>query len=182
MEFQRTTHPDVILIYSRIFADKRGFFMESYQKQSFLDYGIPFDFVQDNHSHSSKGVLRGLHYQIDHPQGKLIRVVTGKIFDVAVDLRRSSANFGHWVGEQLSEENKLQMWIPPGFAHGFYVISDKADIIYKTTDYYHPQSERCIRWDDQDLKIDWPINNGIPPILSDKDARGDNISNAELYP
>lgn len=156
--------------------------METYQNVIFSENGIPFDFVQDNHSRSCKGVLRGLHYQVAHPQGKLIRAVSGEIYDVAVDLRRSSARFGQWVGLMLSAKNRHQLWIPTGFAHGFYALSDEADIIYKTTDYYHPESDRCIRWDDPDLDINWPIPTGEAPVLSEKDAKGSYFANAEVYP
>jgi dTDP-4-dehydrorhamnose 3,5-epimerase len=165
----------------RNFEDSRGFFMETYQKEIFSQNGIPFDFIQDNHSFSRHGVLRGLHYQVIHPQGKLVRAVSGEIFDVAVDLRKSSENFGKWVGTLLSAENHLQLWVPPGFAHGYYVLGEQADVLYKTTDTYHPESERCIRWDDPDLDIHWPIPAGDAPILSEKDANGSLFIDAEVY-
>ncbi len=181
MEFVNTDLPDVILVQPKIFTDERGFFFESYQKERFLAAGIPSDFVQDNHSASTKGVLRGLHYQIRQPQGKLVRAVVGEIFDVAVDLRRHSATFGRWVGATLSAVNKNQLWIPPGFAHGFYVISENAEILYKATDYYAPQWERSLLWSDPILGIEWPIVNGESPILSDKDMKGLSLSITEMY-
>jgi dTDP-4-dehydrorhamnose 3,5-epimerase len=181
MEFIKTQVPDVVLIRPRLFSDSRGFFLESYRKDRFAEAGIVADFVQDNHSASVKGVLRGLHYQIRQPQGKLVRVVVGEIFDVAVDLRRHSPMFGRWVGVTLSAEQEDQLWIPPGFAHGFYVMSEKAEILYKTTDYYAPQSERCLLWNDPALNIEWPVMNVEFPILSDKDAKGSLLSAAETY-
>jgi dTDP-4-dehydrorhamnose 3,5-epimerase len=181
MQFTNTELPDVILIQPRIFEDERGFFLESYQKERFAAAGIHADFVQDNHSASTKGVLRGLHYQIRQPQGKLVRVVVGEIFDVAVDLRRHSPTFGHWVGVTLSSEKKNQLWVPPGFAHGFYVTSEKAEILYKATDYYAPQWERSLRWNDPILGIHWPIIKGEIPILSEKDRQGVLLSDAETY-
>ena len=181
MQFTNTDLSDVILIQPRIFDDARGFFLESYQKERFSAAGIHADFVQDNHSASTKGVLRGLHYQIRQPQGKLVRVVVGEVFDVAVDLCRSSSTFGRWVGVTLSSEKKNQLWIPPGFAHGFYVTSEKAEILYKATDYYAPQWERSLLWNDPALGIDWPITNGESPILSEKDIKGILLSDAETY-
>ncbi len=181
MQFISTGLPGVILIQPKIFADERGFFLESYRKDRFSGAGIQADFVQDNHSASTQGVLRGLHYQIRQPQGKLVRVVVGEVFDVAVDLRRGSRTFGNWVGEILSAENKNQLWVPPGFAHGFYVTSDKAEILYKATDYYAPQWERCLLWNDPAIGIDWPLINGGLPTLSDKDAKGLPLSAAETY-
>ena len=181
MQFISTELPGVILIQPKIFADERGFFLESYRKDRFSGAGIQADFVQDNHSASTQGVLRGLHYQIRQPQGKLVRVVVGEVFDVAVDLRRGSRTFGNWVGEILSAENKNQLWVPPGFAHGFYVTSDKAEILYKATDYYAPQWERCLLWNDPAIGIDWPLINGGLPTLSDKDAKGLPLSAAETY-
>jgi dTDP-4-dehydrorhamnose 3,5-epimerase len=159
MRFIPTTIPDVILIEPKIFADERGFILESYQKQRFAEAGIPFEFVQDNHSKSQQGVLRGLHYQIQQTQGKLIRIVAGEIFDVAVDIRKSSPTFGKWVGSYLSAENKKMLWVPAGFAHGFYVTSPEAEVLYKATDYYAPQWERTILWNDPTLQIDWPIQD-----------------------
>ena len=181
MQFTRTELSDVILIQPKIFEDERGFFLESYQKDRFSAAGIHVDFVQDNHSASTKGVLRGLHYQIRQPQGKLIRVVVGEVFDVAVDLRRHSSTFGRWVGMTLSAEKKNQLWVPPGFAHGFYVTSEKAEILYKATDYYAPEWERSLLWNDPALGIDWPVTNGGFPILSTKDAKGSLLSTAETY-
>ena len=180
MRFIPTAIPDVIVIEPRIFADERGFFMESYQKNQCLNAGINADFVQDNHSKSHFGTLRGLHYQIQQPQGKLMRVVAGEIYDVAVDLRKYSYTFGKWVGDYLSAENKKMLWIPPGFAHGFYVTSPDAEVIYKTTDYYAPQWERAILWNDPALNIDWPIK-GDTPILSPKDQQGQLLSEAEVF-
>lgn len=172
--------PDVILIEPAVFRDERGFFFESYQRQRFAEIGIPFEFVQDNHSKSVQGVLRGLHYQIQQPQGKLVRVVVGEIFDVAVDIRKGSPTFGQWVGDYLSAENKRMIWIPPGFAHGFLVTSSEAEVIYKTTDYYAPQWERTIAWNDPALNIRWPLEN-ISPIISAKDAAGALLVNAETF-
>jgi len=181
MQFTNTELPDVVLIQPKIFEDQRGFFLESYQKERFAAAGIHADFVQDNHSASTNGVLRGLHYQIRQTQGKLVRVVVGEIFDVAVDLRRHSPTFGHWVGVTLSSEKKNQLWVPPGFAHGFYVTSEKAEILYKATDYYAPQWERSLLWNDPMLGIHWPIIKGEIPILSEKDRQGVLLSDAETY-
>ena len=181
MRFIPTTIPDVILIEPKIFADERGFFLESYQKQRFAEAGIPFDFVQDNHSRSEKGVLRGLHYQIQQTQGKLLRVITGEIFDVAVDIRKSSPTFGKWVGELLSADNKKILWVPPGFAHGFFVTSPGTEVLYKATDYYAPQWERAIVWNAPAINIEWPFN-GVEPILSNKDKAGTPLSEAEIFP
>jgi dTDP-4-dehydrorhamnose 3,5-epimerase len=181
MQFINTKLSDVVLIQPKIFEDGRGFFLESYQKERFAIAGIHADFLQDNHSASTRGVLRGLHYQIRQPQGKLVRVVVGEVFDVAVDLRRHSATFGHWVGATLSAEKKNQLWVPPGFAHGFYVTSEKAEILYKATDYYAPQWERSLLWNDPALGIDWPVINGESPILSEKDMKGALLSEAETY-
>jgi dTDP-4-dehydrorhamnose 3,5-epimerase len=164
--------PDVILLEPRVFGDDRGFFFESYNRQAFREAtGVDPDFVQDNHSRSVKGVLRGLHYQLPPKvQGKLVRVVAGEVFDVAVDIRPGSATFGKWVGEILSAENKQQMWIPPGFAHGFLTLSETAEFLYKTTDYYSPEHERCIVWNDTDINVVWPLDQ--QPILSGKDLQG----------
>lgn len=181
MQFTSTELPGVILIQPQIFADERGFFLESYREDRFSAAGIQAGFVQDNHSASAQGVLRGLHYQIRQPQGKLVRVIVGEVFDVAVDLRRSSPTFGKSVGAILSAEKKNQLWVPPGFAHGFYVTSEKADILYKATDYYSPEWERSLLWNDPALGIDWPLINGGLPILSDKDAKGLPLSAAEVY-
>ncbi len=181
MQFKHTDLYDVFLIQPKVYEDDRGFFLESYQKEQFSTAGINADFVQDNHSASTKGVLRGLHYQIRQPQGKLVRVIVGEVFDVVVDLRRHSSTFGRWVGATLSEEQKNQLWVPPGFAHGFYVTSEKAEILYKTTDYYSPQWERSLLWNDPALGISWPVPEGEVPILSAKDARGSLLSAAETY-
>lgn len=172
--------PDVLVIEPQVFGDSRGFFFESYNQQKFEQaIARKVDFVQDNHSRSSRGVLRGLHYQIQQAQGKLVRVVRGEVFDVAVDLRRSSPTFGQWVGQVLSEENKLQMWIPEGFAHGFLVLSESTEFLYKTTDFWAPEHERCIAWDDPELAIDWPLDG--EPALSAKDLKGRRLANAELF-
>ncbi|MEG7362337.1 dTDP-4-dehydrorhamnose 3,5-epimerase [Pseudomonas citronellolis] len=180
MKATRLTIPEVVLIEPKVFGDDRGFFFESFNHQQFEEaIGRPVKFVQDNHSRSSKGVLRGLHYQLQNPQGKLVRVVNGEVFDVAVDMRRSSPTFGKWVGALLSAENKHQLWVPEGFAHGFVVLSDSADFLYKTTDYYAPQHERCIRWDDSELGIDWPLES--PPVLSAKDSEGMSFKDAEAF-
>lgn len=181
MEFTPTALPEVILVQPRVFGDARGFFMETYHAEKFRSGGIDAVFVQDNHSGSQQGTLRGLHYQIRQAQGKLVRVTAGVVFDVAVDLRRNSPNFGRWVGMMLSAENRQQLWIPAGFAHGFYVLSEWAEVVYKTTDFYAPQSERCIRWDDPDLAIDWHLLPGLPPKLSEKDARGALLREAEVF-
>lgn len=180
MKATRLAIPDVVLLEPKVFGDDRGFFFESFNQQSFEEsIGRKVDFVQDNHSRSAKGVLRGLHYQIQQPQGKLVRVVTGEVFDVAVDLRRSSPTYGQWVGEILSAENKRQIWVPQGFAHGFLVLSDYAEFLYKTTDYYAPTHERCIIWNDPLIAIDWPINGA--PSLSVKDTNGLRFVDAEVY-
>ncbi|WP_020564242.1 dTDP-4-dehydrorhamnose 3,5-epimerase [Methylosarcina fibrata] len=172
--------PGVILIEPAVFGDERGFFFESFNQRRFDELvGRPVTFVQDNHSRSARHVLRGLHYQIRQPQGKLVRVVQGEVFDVAVDLRRSSPHFGQWVGVVLSADNKHQLWIPEGFAHGFVVLSERAEFLYKTTDYYAPDAERCILWNDKDLAIDWPFNG--EPSLSAKDARGASFKAAEVF-
>ncbi|HPG19879.1 MAG TPA: dTDP-4-dehydrorhamnose 3,5-epimerase [Flexilinea sp.] len=180
MDFMPLSIPDVILIKPDVHRDERGFFFESWQKNKFAKAGIDQEFVQDNHSRSSKDVLRGLHYQIQQPQGKLIRAIVGEVFDVAVDLRRSSPSFGKWVSAILSSENFNMLWIPPGFAHGFLVLSDVAEFVYKATDFYAPQYERCILWNDRDLGIDWPIS-GHEPILSEKDSKGKLFREAEVY-
>ncbi len=174
--------PDVLLLEPKVFGDARGFFMETWQARSFAELGIDHVFVQDNHSRSAQGILRGLHYQIHQPQGKLVRVVNGAVFDVAVDLRRSSPSFGQWVGTLLSEENKRLLWIPPGFAHGFYVLSNFADFVYKCTDYYAPEHERSLLWNDPALAIDWPLIDGRMPILSNKDAQALPLDQLESYP
>jgi len=176
-----TAIPDVLIIEPQVFGDERGFFFESFNQKRFDELvGRTVQFVQDNHSRSKKNVLRGLHYQIQQPQGKLVRVCVGEVFDVAVDLRRSSPTFGNWIGVKLSAENKRQLWIPEGFAHGFVVLSDHAEFLYKTTDYWAPQHERTIAWNDPDLAIEWPIDE--EPILAAKDAAGLPFSRAECYP
>ena len=180
MKISKTHIPDILVIEPKVFGDDRGFFFESYNQKDFEEkVGLTCKFVQDNHSRSSKGVLRGLHYQIKNPQGKLVRVTEGEVFDVAVDLRKSSPTFGKWVGQLLSAENKKQLWVPEGFAHAFVVLSDAAQFLYKTTDYYAPQHERCIKWDDPDLAIKWP--DGIEPILSERDKQGISFSEAEYF-
>ena len=180
MQATRLAIPDVVLIEPKVFGDARGFFFESFNQRAFNEVtGTNHHFVQDNHSRSTKGVLRGLHYQIQQPQGKLVRVVQGAVFDVAVDIRKSSATFGQWVGVELSAENHRQLWVPPGFAHGFVVLSDTPDFLYKTTDYYAPQYERCIAWNDPTLAIAWP-DLGMRPTLSAKDGAGKLLQQAEL--
>ncbi len=181
MLFEPTRIPDVILITPQVFGDERGFFMETYQAQRYGAAGLPFIYVQDNHSGSQHGTLRGLHYQIRQAQGKVMRVIAGEIFDVAVDLRRWSPTFGQWVGLELSAKNKAQLWIPVGFAHGFYVQSSWAEIVYKTTDYYAPEWERTLLWNDPSLNIAWPIPEGEAPILSPKDKLGKPLSEVEVY-
>jgi len=181
MKIISTRIAEVKLIEPKVFGDSRGFFMETYQKLKLEASGISADFVQDNHSGSSKGILRGLHYQVRSAQGKLVRAVAGEIFDVAVDLRKSSPTFGKWVGERLSAENKHALWVPPGFAHGFYVLSDWAEVLYKATDYYAPEWERSIRWDDPQIGIEWPLVDGKKPILSKKDAEGGAFKDAEVF-
>ncbi|RCX08998.1 dTDP-4-dehydrorhamnose 3,5-epimerase [Extensimonas vulgaris] len=172
--------PEVLILEPKVFGDERGFFFESYNRRDFAQAtGVQVEFVQDNHSRSAKNVLRGLHYQVQQPQGKLVRVVQGEVYDVAVDVRKSSAHFGRWVGVHLSAENKRQLWIPAGFAHGFVVLSDAAEFLYKTTDYYAPAHERCIRWDDPAIGIRWPI--AAPPILAAKDAAGMLLAEAEVF-
>jgi len=179
MNVIETALPDVLILEPRVFGDERGFFMESYNRQRFAELGLPTEFVQDNHSRSARGVLRGLHYQIRQPQGKLVRVVRGAVYDVAVDLRRGSPAFGRWAGVELTEENKRMLWIPPGFAHGFLVLSDCADFLYKATDFYAPEHERCLLWNDPALGIAWPLSG--EPILSAKDRAGKSLSEAEVY-
>lgn len=181
MEFVSTSIPGLILIQPKVFGDTRGFFLETYRAQHFIEAGLPTNFVQDNHSGSRQGILRGLHYQIRQPQGKLVRVVAGEIYDVVVDLRRRSPAFGHWEGKVLSAENKYQLWIPAGFAHGFYVLSPWAEVVYKATDYYAPEWERTLLWNDPALGITWPLVDGQPPVLSEKDAQGKPFNEAEVY-
>lgn len=181
MLFEPTTIPDIIQITPQIHEDDRGFFMETYQAQRFGAAGLPFIYVQDNQSGSQHGTLRGLHYQVRQAQGKVIRVIVGEIYDVAVDLRRWSNTFGQWVGLILSANNKTQLWVPPGFAHGIYVLSDWAELVYKATDYYAPEWERTLLWNDPTLNITWPIPAGEEPILSPKDKQGVRLAEAELY-
>jgi dTDP-4-dehydrorhamnose 3,5-epimerase len=171
----------VLLLEPEVFRDERGFFVETYSAARFATLGLPTNFVQDNHSRSRQGVLRGLHYQIHHPQGKLVRVVRGEIFDVTVDLRRGSPTFGRWAGVHLSDANQRQLWVPPGFAHGFYTLSELADMIYKVTEIYDPLSERTLLWNDPHLGIKWPLVDGRPPLLSPKDAAALPFDSAETY-
>jgi dTDP-4-dehydrorhamnose 3,5-epimerase len=180
MTFTRLAIPEVIVFEPKVFGDERGFFFESFNQRSFNDaVDSNVNFVQDNHSRSVKNVLRGLHYQIQQPQGKLVRVVQGEVFDVAVDIRKNSPTFGKWVGEVLSADNKKQLWVPEGFAHGFLTLSDTAEFLYKTTDYYAPTHERCIKWDDPVIGIAWQATAG--PLVSNKDAVGKSLSQAELF-
>ena len=181
MKATRLAIPDVVLIEPKVFGDARGFFFESFNQKAFNEAtGTNHAFVQDNHSRSSQGVLRGLHYQIQQPQGKLVRVARGRVWDVTVDIRKSSPTFGQWVGAELSEDNQHQLWVPPGFAHGFVVLSESADFLYKTTDYYAPEHERCIAWNDPQLAIAWPIAGA--PSLSAKDMQGFAFARAPVYP
>lgn len=180
MKAIQTGIPDLLIIEPRVFGDERGFFFESFNRRQFTELtGLDVDFVQDNHSRSVKGVLRGLHYQIQHPQAKLVRVVQGSVLDVAVDIRKNSPTFGQHVALELSADNKRMFWMPEGFAHGFVVLSDTADFLYKTTDYWYPQHERCLRWDDPALAIDWQLAS--TPALSIKDAQGKSLDDAELF-
>ncbi len=181
MNFIPAEIPDVISIEPRVFEDDRGFFLETYQAEKFSKAGIVSNFVQDNHSRSGKGILRGLHYQIQHPQAKLVRVVVGEIFDVAVDIRRSSPTYGKWVSAILSAQNKNLLWVPVGFAHGFYVLSEWAEVLYKATDFYDPAGERCIAWNDPTLNVQWPILPGDAPTLSPKDLDGKLFDQAEVF-
>ena len=181
MKATPTAIEGVLILEPKVFGDSRGFFMESYNRRTFADLtGLAVNFVQDNHSKSARNVLRGLHYQIQQPQGKLVRVTAGEVFDVAVDIRRSSPTFGQWVGEILSADNKRQLWVPPGLAHGFVVLSESAEFLYKTTDYYAPEFERCIVWNDPTLVIKWPALNG-EPLLSGKDAKGQAFLQADIF-
>ena len=180
MQVVQTSIPEVLIFEPKVFGDDRGFFFESFNQRLFAQAtGRSPDFVQDNHSKSARNVLRGLHYQIRQPQGKLVRVTAGEVFDVAVDLRRASPTFGQWVGARLSADNKRQLWVPEGFAHGFLVLSESAEFLYKTTDFYAPEHERCLRWDDPALAIEWPLQGA--PILSTKDAQGQTLDMAELF-
>lgn len=183
MKITATELPEVLILEPRVHGDARGFFLESYNERAFRDaVGYDVHFVQDNHSRSTRGVLRGLHYQLPpHAQGKLVRVTAGKVFDVAVDVRRDSPRFGRWAGAELTGENQQQLWIPPGFAHGFLVLSDSADFLYKTTDYYAPIAERAVRWDDEQVGIGWPLAPGEQPLVSGKDSAAPNLALAELF-
>jgi dTDP-4-dehydrorhamnose 3,5-epimerase len=182
MQATSTTLPEVLILEPKVFGDERGFFFESFNARTFREVtGVTSQFVQDNHSRSIQQVLRGLHYQLEHPQGKLVRVVAGEVFDVAVDIRRSSPRFGRWVGVALSAQNKRQLWIPPGFAHGFLVVSDSAEFLYKTTDYWYPEDERSIRWDDTQIGIEWPAVGGLP-VVSKKDAGASSLADAAVFP
>ena len=180
MNIIQTSIPDVLVIEPVVHGDSRGYFMETWRKSQFEELGQAYEFVQDNQSKSVQGTLRGLHYQLEFPQGKLARVVSGEVFDVAVDLRQGSASFGKWVGEILSESNKKQMWIPPGFAHGFYVMSESAEIAYKCTEYYHPEDDHSLLWNDPAIGIDWPLLNARP-LLSEKDKNGKPLDQAALF-
>jgi dTDP-4-dehydrorhamnose 3,5-epimerase len=180
MKVTQTAIPEVLILEPKVFGDSRGFFLESFNARTFREVtGLDVDFVQDNHSRSGRGVLRGLHYQLQQPQGKLVRVVRGAVYDVAVDVRRNSLTFGQWVGAELSEDNNRQFWVPPGFAHGFVVLSESADFLYKTTDYYAPQHERCIMWNDPAIGIDWHFDG--EPLLSAKDKEGKPLAEAEVF-
>lgn len=181
MRFTPTQIPALVSIEPKVFEDRRGFFMETWNSRSFAEAGIDAHFVQDNHTCSVQGTLRGLHYQFHRPQGKLIRVTAGEIYDVAVDLRRDSSTYGRWFGRYVSAQNRLMLWIPPGFAHGFYVVSEVAECLYKCTDYYAPELERVLAWDDPETGINWPLIGGRPPLLSERDARGARLSDAEIF-
>lgn len=181
MEFIRTAIPEVILIRPRVFSDPRGYFMETFQAREFANAGVPIHFVQDNQSGSHCGTLRGMHYQIQQTQGKLIRVLAGEIFDAAVDLRRGSPTFGKWVGVKLSAESREQLWIPEGFAHGYYVLSEWAEIFYKTTEFYAPEWERCVLWNDPEIGIEWPLL-GAKPLLSSRDQNGNLLVDVDHFP
>lgn len=180
MNVIETGIPGLLVLEPKVFGDARGFFMESFNARTFAELtGVKTDFVQDNHSRSGRGVLRGLHYQVRQPQGKLVRVARGRVFDVALDIRRGAPTFGRWVGAELSEDNQAQLWVPPGFAHGFVVLSESADFLYKTTDFYAPEHERCILWNDPALAIDWRLEGA--PLLSAKDAQGLPLARAEVF-
>ena len=181
MQFTTMELAGVVLVEPKVFEDERGFFFESYHKRLFDEQAISSEFVQDNHSRSRQGSLRGLHYQIRQPQGKLVRVILGEIYDVAVDLRKSSPTFGQWTGHTLSAENKQQLYVPPGFAHGFYVVSEWSEVLYKATDYYAPQWERTLLWNDEQINISWPVQDGKEPLLSPKDVLGLPLHQAEVY-
>ena len=182
MEYIRTAIPDVFLMMPTVFGDHRGFFMETFRQAEFDAFCGHYDFVQDNHSGSPRGILRGLHYQLHQTQGKLVRAAVGEVFDVAVDIRQGSKTFGQWVGAVLSAENRHQLWVPPGFAHGYYVMSEWAEFLYKATDYYAPEWERSIRWNDPAIGIEWPLKEGFLPTLSNKDAIAPTFMEAEIFP
>jgi dTDP-4-dehydrorhamnose 3,5-epimerase len=182
MQFEPADIPDVVLIRPDVFGDPRGFFLESWEERKFAGAGLDVEFVQDNHSRSARHTLRGLHYQNPQPQGKLVRVVTGRVFDVAVDIRRSSPTFGRWVGVVLSDENHAMLWVPPGFAHGFLVLSESADFLYRCTDFWAPAHEQTILWNDPDLQVAWPLPAGAQPQLSTKDARAARFRDAKYLP
>jgi dTDP-4-dehydrorhamnose 3,5-epimerase len=182
MEFEPTEIPDVIVVHPRVFGDERGFFFESWEERKFAAAGLGMRFVQDNHSRSMRHTLRGLHYQIQQPQGKLVRVVRGEVFDVAVDMRRSSPTYGRWVGIVLSEQNRRMLWVPPGFAHGFLTLSDSADFLYRCTDFRAPAHERAVIWNDPDLQVAWPLLEGVTPLVSVKDAAAVRFRDAQTFP
>lgn len=181
MQIIDTKLASVKILEPKVFGDDRGFFLESWNQNTFEDNGLPTRFVQDNHSRSARGVLRGLHYQIKQPQGKLVRVTQGEVYDVAVDMRRSSSQFGQWIGVRLSESNKRQLWVPPGFAHGFYVLSESADFQYKCTEYYAPEFERSLLWNDPAVGVEWPIIDGTQPQLASKDAAGETLAQCDCF-
>ena len=181
MIYTKLKIPDVILIQPDVFGDERGYFMETWRDNEFREKVADVSFVQDNQSKSQQGILRGLHYQLQQTQGKLVRVISGTIFDIAVDIRKSSATFGQWLGVSLSADSKQMLWVPPGFAHGFYVVSEAAEFVYKCTDYYAPEFEKAIAWDDPSLNIEWPLVNNTPPMLSAKDQQGSLLKDAEVF-
>jgi dTDP-4-dehydrorhamnose 3,5-epimerase len=182
MNFRPTRIPEVVVVEPRVFEDARGFFMETWEAKKFAAAGLAAEFVQDNHSVSRQWVVRGMHYQLNRPQGKLVRVTQGEVFDVAVDLRKSSATFGKWIGEYLSESNRRMLWVPPGFAHGFVALSERVQFLYKCTDFYDPASERTLLWNDPQLDIAWPIPSNVQPIVASKDQAGARLADCECYP
>lgn len=181
MKIIPTNIPDVLILEPQVFGDARGFFLETWNAKTFAERGLNLNFVQDNHSRSSQGILRGMHYQIKHPQGKLVRVTSGMVFDVAVDLRQASPTFGQWAGAELSADNHRMLWVPPGFAHGFYVMSEAADFLYKCTDFYAPEYDRSLHWNDPTVGIEWPLVNGTEPTISAKDAAGKSWQEADKF-
>jgi dTDP-4-dehydrorhamnose 3,5-epimerase len=181
MKLIPTAIPEVLILEPQVYGDARGFFLETWNTKTFAELGLDLNFVQDNHSRSRQGILRGMHYQIKHPQGKLVRVTSGKVFDVAVDLRQSSPTFGQWAGAELSADNHRMLWVPPGFAHGFYVMSESADFLYKCTDFYAPEYDRSLRWDDPTVGIQWPLVNSEPPLISAKDEAGKSWQEADKF-